>query len=101
MRMPPRDALLKLREAIADDPTRFTRIATDRRLVRRFCGLSEEAGLRRGPRGFAPDHAAARWLKFQSFVMGRPLTDAQAAGARPPAPPEPHFLLMLPLGRWI
>ena len=101
MWMPPRDALLKLREAIADDPTRFTRIATDRRLVRRFGGLSEEAVLRRVPRGFAPDHAAARWLKFQSFVMGRPLTDAQAAGARLPALLEADFRLMLPLVRWI
>src|SRR5439155_443401 len=31
--MPPRDALLKLREAIADDPKRFTKIVTDRRRV--------------------------------------------------------------------
>ena len=101
MWMPARDSLRKLREAIADDPTRFTRIATDRRLARRFGGLSEEAVLRRVPRGFAPDHAAARWLKFQSFVMGRPLTDAQAAGARLPALLEADFRLMLPLVRWI
>src|SRR3989454_3205611 len=86
MWMPPRDALLKLREAIADDPTRFTRITTDRRLVRRFCGFVRGGVLGPGPRGFAPDHAAARWLKFQSFVMGRPLTDAQGGGAPPPGP---------------
>ena len=101
MWMPPRDALLKLREAIADDPKRFTKIVTDRRLVRRFGGLSEEAVLRRVPRGFAPDHAAARWLKFQSFVMGRALTDAQAVSARLPVVLEADFRLMLPLVRWI
>src|SRR2546427_685051 len=96
MWMPPRDALRKLREAIADDPKRFTKIATDRRLVRRFGGLSEEAVLRRVPRGFAPDHAAAQWLKFQSFVLGRALTDAQAVSARPPALPGAGFRPVLP-----
>jgi uncharacterized protein (TIGR02453 family) len=101
MWMPPRDALLALREALADDPKRFTQIATDRRLVRRFGGLSEEAVLRRVPRGFAPDHPAARWLKFQSFVMGRALSDAEAVSARLPARLEADFRLMLPLVRWI
>jgi len=101
MWMPPRDALLRLRESIAEDPKRFGKIATDRRLLRRFGGLSEEAVLRRVPRGFAPDHPAARWLKFQSFVMGRALTDAQAVSARLPALLEADFRLMLPLVRWI
>jgi len=101
MWMPPREALLKLRDAIAEDPKRFARIATDRRLVRRFGGLSEEAVLRRVPRGFAPDHPAARWLKFQSFVTGRALTDAQAVSARLPTLLEADFRLMVPLVRWI
>src|SRR5882762_5779843 len=101
MWMPPRDALLRLRESLAEDPKRFGKVATDRRLVRRFGGLSEEAVLRRVPRGFAPDHPAARWLKFQSFVMGRALTDVQAVSARLPALLEADFRLMLPLVRWI
>ncbi len=101
MWMPPREALLKLREVIAEDPKHFATIATDRRLARRFGGLSEEAILRRVPRGFAPDHPGARWLKFQSFVMGRPLSDAQAVSARLPALLEADFRLMLPLVRWI
>src|SRR5712691_4629855 len=50
MWMPPREALLTLREAIAEHPARFARIAADRRLARRFGGLSEEAVLRRVPR---------------------------------------------------
>ena len=101
MWMPAREALGALREAIAEDSKRFTKIATDRRVVRRFGGLSEETVLRRVPRGFAPDHPAARWLKFQSFVMGRALTDAQAVSARLPALLEADFRLMLPLVRWI
>ena len=101
MWMPPREALLNIREAIAEDPKGFAKIATDRRLVRRFGGLDEEAVLRRVPRGFAPDHPGARWLKFQSFVTGRALSDAQAVSARLPALLEADFRLMLPLVRWI
>jgi len=101
MWMPPREALRRLREAIAHDPKRFNQIVTDRRLVRRFGGLSEEAVLHRVPRGFAPDHVAARWLKFQSFVVGRVLSDAQAVSARLTALLEADFRLMLPLVRWI
>ena len=101
MWMPPKDALTKIRDAIADDPPAFTRIAEDRRLQRRFDGLSEEAMLKRVPRGFAPDHPAARWLRFQSFVTGRPLTDAQAVSARLPALLAAEFALMVPLVRWI
>ena len=101
MWMPPREALLKLRDAIAEDPKGFAKTATDRRLMRRFGGLDEEAMLRRVPRGFAPDHPAARWLKFQSFVTGRSLTDAQAVSAKLPALLEADFRLMVPLVRWI
>ena len=57
--------------------------------------------LHRVPRGFAPDHVAARWLKFQSFVVGRVLSDAQAVSARLTALLEADFRLMLPLVRWI
>jgi uncharacterized protein (TIGR02453 family) len=101
MWMPPREALIKLRDAIAEDPKGFAKIATDKRALRRFGGLDEEAMLRRVPRGFAPDHPGARWLKFQSFVTGRALSDAQAVSARLPALLEADFRIMLPLVRWI
>ncbi len=99
--MPPREGLNILRDAIAEHPARFEQMATDRRVVRRFGGLSEEAMLTRVPRGFAPDHPAARWLKLQSFTVGRELTDAQAVSARLPALLEADFRLILPLVRWI
>ena len=101
MWMPPREALGRLRGAIAEDPGRFARIAGDARVKRRFGGLSDEAMLKRVPRGFAPDHPAARWLKYQSFVTGRELPDAQAVSARLPALLEADFRLMVPLVRWI
>src|SRR5207302_1658635 len=67
MWMPQREALRALREAIARDLKRFSKIATDRRVLRRFGGLSEEAVLRRAPR------------------PARPRPSARASPPRPPA----------------
>ncbi len=47
------------------------------------------------------DHPAARWLRLQSFTLGRELRDAQALGARLPALLAADFRLIVPLVRWI
>ena len=101
MWMPPKDALAKIREAIAENPRAFTKIAGDATLKRRFGGLDDEAQLKRVPRGYAPDHPAAEWLTFQSFVSGRRLTDRQAVSGRLVALLEADFTVLLPLVRWI
>jgi len=101
MWMPPREVLGALREAIAENPRKVERMVTERRVTRRFGGMSEDEMLTRVPRGYAPDHPAARWLRFQSFTLGRELRDAQTLGARLPALLEADFRLILPLVRWI
>jgi len=57
--------------------------------------------LKRMPRGFADDHPAARWLKYQSFTAGRRMSDQQATSARLPALLESDFTRLLPLVRWL
>ena len=99
--MPPREALGKLRDAIAEKPAAFARTVTAPAAVRRFGGLDEDAVLTRVPRGYAPDHAAAQWLRFKSFTLGRALTDAQVTGPRLADLVAEDFALMLPLVRWI
>ncbi len=101
MWMPQKLALDRIRDAIAEDPEGFARIATDRRLVRRFGGLDDEAMLKRVPRGYPPDHPAASWLRHQSFITGRALTDAQATSPKLPALLAADFALIVPLVRWI
>jgi len=101
MWMPQKEALHRIREAIAEGPQRFERIAKDRRLVRRFGGLDDEAVLKRVPRGYPPDHPAATWLRYQSFIAGRALTDAQATSPKLPALLAADFALLVPLVRWI
>lgn len=99
--MPPRPALSRLRDAIAENPTAFARAAASPAIQKRFGGLSEAAMLKRMPRGFAEDHPAAAWLRHQSFTLSRVLSDAQVTSARLPALIEAEFTAMLPLVRWL
>jgi uncharacterized protein (TIGR02453 family) len=99
--MPPREALGKLRDAMAAKPALFNRVVTAPAVVRRFGELDTEAVLKRVPRGYAPDHAAAKWLRYQSFSLGRLLTDSQVTSARLPSLVAEDFAGMLPLVRWI
>ncbi|HWO88468.1 MAG TPA: DUF2461 domain-containing protein [Gemmatimonadales bacterium] len=101
MWMPPREALGKIRDSIAEKPRAFERIAADPRVERRFGGLDEEAILTRIPRGYPPDHPAAARLRLLSFTMGRTLSDSQVLGAKLPALLEADYRLIVPLVRWI
>jgi uncharacterized protein (TIGR02453 family) len=99
--MPPRPALDKIRDAIAEDPKGFARIIENPRARRRFGVMDDEAMLKRMPRGFADDHPAARWLRYQSFTIGRELGDMQVLGPKLPKLLESDFTLMMPLVRWL
>ena len=97
--MPPRPLLEKLRDSIADDHRPFVRAVKS--LPKRFGGLDDAHVLTRMPRGYAPEHPAAEWLRYQSFVSGRQLTDAQVTSAKLPGLLAREFEETLPLVRWI
>jgi uncharacterized protein (TIGR02453 family) len=98
--MPPRPQLTKLRDAIVDDHKGFDR--TVRGLTKRFGGLDEGHGmLKRTPRGYAEDHPAAKWLRYQSFTSGRVLKDSDVVGPQLPNVLAREFEAMLPLVRWL
>jgi uncharacterized protein (TIGR02453 family) len=97
--MPPRPQLNKLREAIAENPKGFDRMV--RSLPSRFDGLDDEAALKRMPRGYAEDHPAAKWLKYQSFTTGHTLTDAQVTSKSLADLLAREFAAVLPLVRWL
>ena len=99
--MPPREALGKIRDAMAEKPAAFERIVTAPALRRRFRELDTGAMLTRVPRGYAPDHPAARWLRYRTFTVSHGLSDAQVTSARLPALLADDFERMLPLVRWL
>ncbi|HMC55182.1 MAG TPA: DUF2461 domain-containing protein [Gemmatimonadaceae bacterium] len=96
---PPRPQLNRLRSAIAEKPGPFIRMAKS--LPKRFGGLDAEDALKRMPRGYADSHPAAHWLRYQSFVSGRSLSDAQVTSAKLPDLLEREYEELLPLVRWL
>jgi len=57
--------------------------------------------LTRVPRGFAPDHPAARWLRFNSFTASRALSDAEALSPKLVDTIMKDYAALLPLVRWL
>jgi uncharacterized protein (DUF2461 family) len=99
--MPPRPALTRLRAAIANDVKAFERIVLAPKIKKTLGGLSEEEMLKRSPRGYEEDHPAARWLRFQSFTVGRKLTDTEVTGTKLTSILQGGYEAMLPLVRWL
>ena len=99
--MPPRDALLRIRDAIAEAPKAFEKTLAAPAFKKRFGSLSEEKMLVRVPKPWNADHPAARWLRHCSFTVSAPLTDAEVTGARLPALVERDMARMLPFVRWL
>ena len=96
--MPPRPQLNKVRDAIAEDPDGFETIV---RGLKKYGGLDDEHVLTRMPRGFAEDHPAAKWLRYQSFTSGRMLSDADVTSSKLPALLARDFQGMVPLVRFL
>lgn len=99
--MPPRPALLRIREALVEDVEGWEAIVTNRAFRRRFGALDQEGMLRRVPRGSDPAHPAATWLRYQSFTAGCPLTDDEVTSPRLPELLGRHFTAMTPFVRWL
>ena len=99
--MPPRPALNKIREALVDDVEGWEEIVHDKAFRRRFGTPDQEGMLTRLPRGYAADHPAGEWLRYQSFTAGTPLTDAEVTGPTLPRLLARHFAAMTPFVRWL
>lgn len=102
--MPPRPALNLIRERIVEDQRAFERIVRAPAFRRRFGGLTtDEPGVRltRTPRGFASDHPAADWLRFNSFTSSRDLTDAEALSPKLVPNILKDYAAFLPMVRWL
>lgn len=99
--MPPRPALNKIREAIGEDHEGFERLLLRPAFRKRFGKLDDDAMLTRMPRGFAPNHPARKWLRYQSFTLGRSLSSREIESASLPQILATDFARMLPFVRWL
>ncbi len=99
--MPPRPALARLREALAEEPEKFAAIVKAPPFRRRFGRLDQEAMLSRLPRGFAPGHSAEQWLRYQSFTVSRSLPARDVASPRLPGVILRDVVAMRAFLRWL
>ncbi|MEO7041013.1 MAG: DUF2461 domain-containing protein [Gemmatimonadaceae bacterium] len=99
--MPPTAALKTLRETIADDPESLESILRVPAFKRAFGKMSEEAVLKRPPRGFDADHPAGALLRYKSFTVHRDLTEAQVLSPKLPDILAKQYATMLPFVRWL
>jgi uncharacterized protein (TIGR02453 family) len=79
---PDTPVLQKEREHIASNFRRFRAIVESPAFRRRAGTLEGGELLQRVPRGFAPDHAAAQYLRYRMFVAGREFPAAFATSPR-------------------
>jgi uncharacterized protein (TIGR02453 family) len=99
--MPPRESLGRLRQALVDDQEGFEKIVLHRSFQQRFGRLDEETMLKRLPRGFAEDIPAARWLRYQSFTVGRKLSRRELHAPRLTRILARDFQALTPFVRWL
>ena len=98
--MPPREALAHVRDRIAARHEEWEAIVGAPAFRRRFGALDTEAVLTRVPRGYAADHPAAGWLRYQSFTAGRRLSEADALAPKLADRLVKDFAVLLPMVRW-
>ena len=99
--MPPRAAVNKIRLALTDDLEGFEEIVKGRAFRRRFGDLDTDGMLTRLPRGFAADHPAAAWLRYQSYTAFTDVTPEEVTSPRLPKTLAKHFAAMTPFVRWL
>ena len=99
--MPPAESLRRVRQALAEDHAGFLKTVRARAVARRFGALSDEAVLRRVPRGFDPDHPAAEWLRYRSFTVSRELSPDELLSPALADTLERDYRMLLPFVRWL
>ncbi len=99
--MPPRPVLLRIRGAMAEAPEVFTDLVRAPAFTRRFGGLETDHMLQRMPRGYAPDHPAGDWLRYQSFTAGHALSESALSSRQLLDVLVKDYQVMLPFVRWI
>jgi uncharacterized protein (TIGR02453 family) len=67
--IPPAPRLKAIRERIANDATRFSKVLKNKALRATYGDLAEEERLQRPPKGFDPEHVHIEYIKLKSFFV--------------------------------
>jgi uncharacterized protein (TIGR02453 family) len=97
--MPPAPMLARIRATLSEDARGFK--AALNAMPKRWGKLSEEAMLRRLPRGFTEADPGAPWLRYQSFTVSHPLAATDLRRADLPDLLAREYAGVVPFVRWL
>lgn len=75
MWMPPADELKKIRQEIDYNSKALKKVLSNPTFKKYFGGLSPEYKLKTAPKGYPKDHPEIELLRFNSFIVVRPIAD--------------------------
>jgi uncharacterized protein (TIGR02453 family) len=97
--MPPAPMLARIRAALNEDARGFK--AALAAMPKRWGALSEEAMLKRLPRGFTESDPGAPWLRYQSFTVSHPVVATDLRQAKLPDILVREYAAVVPFVRWL
>lgn len=99
--MPDPPTLKKIRTAVVEDATGFTKLAKNKKFVARYGGLMEEDRLQRPPKGFPADHPHIEAIKNRHFFGWHEQSIAKRAPKDLAGEIVSHFADAEPLVTWL
>ena len=73
---PNKDDLFRIRKEIEMYPEEFEAVVTEKRLVQNF-GVLQGEQLKKSPKGFDPEHAGIKYLRYKQLVFMQKIGDHQ------------------------
>lgn len=73
---PNKDDLFRIRKEIEMYPEEFEAVVTEKRLVQNF-GVLQGDQLKKSPKGFDPEHAGIKYLRYKQLVFMQKIGDQQ------------------------
>jgi uncharacterized protein (TIGR02453 family) len=74
---PQPEILAKVRQEIDYNGDNLKKIFNEKKFKSNFSKFWDEGALKKAPKGYAPDHAHADWLKLKSFVVTHEFKDSE------------------------
>lgn len=98
--MPPADILKKIRQEIDYNGGQLTEILESPSIKKHFNGMEGEQ-LKTTPKGFDADHPYINLLKFKSFIISHPISDADIQSGKFLDLALAHFQLLQPFHNFL
>ncbi len=99
--MPPSPVIKRIRAALDVGYEEFESIVSAKPFKKLFGAMETEAMLKRMPRGFAAEHPAGDWLRYQSFTAGCALKQSDVTTVALADRLEEIYRTITPLVRWL